>query len=70
MTFDPPRIVLLEDVSEPVDASSAMDEKGLEPPVRTLQDRRGNRFVLLSVAHYLRLLSEASEIRTPNASSR
>lgn len=49
MTDRTPRLVMLEDITEPV------PDRG--EPIRTLRDRRGNRYVLLSVAAYVRLLS-------------
>jgi hypothetical protein len=55
MPADMPRLIMLEDVTDP----ATRDPHFSGPPVRTLRDRAGNHFVLLSVAQYIRLLSAA-----------
>ncbi|HZU11416.1 MAG TPA: hypothetical protein VFB58_01135 [Chloroflexota bacterium] len=58
MTESLPRLVMLEEITEP---SLPLRPDDPNPPVRTLRDRRGNRYVLLSVAGYLRLLSRKED---------
>lgn len=57
MSSDVFQYLILEDVTDPGAPGGQQDGlAGSLPPVRTMQDRKGNRYVLLSPATYVRLI--------------